>query len=560
MAAIDDQPIGLTPQGTFVDPTDRSKPKAADADSLPEKFGRYHILKKLGECGMGAVYLAHDTAMDRRVALKIPKLSGDTGSSERFDREARAAAALTHRHICPVYDVGEIDGKRFLTMAYIEGKPLSDFVKEDVGLNERVAAALIYKIAEALDYAHSNGVIHRDLKPANIMMRKEQGKNVWEPVIIDFGIALRMGKSDSRITQEGAIVGTPAYMAPEQVTRSVGEIGQSCDVYSLGAMLFQLLTGRLPFAGSVTEVITRKAVDDPVPPSTYKKDLDPRLDAICLKAIAKKPEDRHRSMGKLASDLKLFLKTANQKDTPQVLVPNSEEETGPSKSRQTKLPRWAVIGGVCVLLVGGILAWGLSGKPKPNQTVTPQSALVLHWHGFVQAERKGEFMELALKDGMTLFNKDQYRLVLSPSEDCFLYVIGVDRNNPTLLFPNEKIELNNRSLAKRDYQVPDGINWFTLDDQTGTETLYFVASRERLPDLEESVRTKNQDKLDGIIHELEKRSADQLQTRGATIEPDRRLTTAKLKNGREAQQEMTVSLGGDLVVKRIRFEHKAVAP
>ena len=220
---------------------------------LPKEFGRYRIVRKLGEGGMGIVYLAHDTELDRQVALKMPKLNEgmDNPLIERFYREARAAANLRHANICPVHDVGEVDGTHYICMAYIEGRPLSAYVRRDSTQPERQVALVVRKLAIALQEAHSHGVVHRDLKPANIMIDQHK-----EPVIMDFGLARQLDKhQDSRLTGQGSVVGSPAYMSPEQVAGDVDRLGPATDIYSLGVILFELLTGRVPFEGPVTAVL-----------------------------------------------------------------------------------------------------------------------------------------------------------------------------------------------------------------------------------------------------------------------------------------------------------------
>ena len=183
---------------------------------LSETFGRYRILKPLGEGGMGTVYLARDSQLDRLVALKVPKLEEKAGPDsealKRFFQEARAAATLNHPNICPIHDVGEIDGIPFLTMAYLEGQPLSALVERGKPMDQNQAAGIVRTLARAMEEAHGRGVVHRDLKPANVMMTAR-----GEPVIMDFGLALRDESVESRLTKSGAILGTPAYMAPEQL-------------------------------------------------------------------------------------------------------------------------------------------------------------------------------------------------------------------------------------------------------------------------------------------------------------------------------------------------------
>ncbi len=285
-----------------------STPSLSDSSnrtSLPEQFGRYRILKQLGKGGMGSVYLAHDTELDRKVALKVPHFTEAEGKNvrDRFYREARSAATLHHANICPVYDVGEMDGTLYLTMAYIEGESLSRFVDPNKPLTQRQVATLVRKLALALQEAHSRGVIHRDLKPSNVMISKR-----GEPVVMDFGLARRTTKGEVRLTQTGAIIGTPAYMSPEQVNGDLEAMGPQSDVYSLGVILYELLAGRLPFEGPMASVLAQIIAKEPVPPSMIRPGVDPALEAVCLKAMAKSIPDRMRSMADFAAALGEFLK------------------------------------------------------------------------------------------------------------------------------------------------------------------------------------------------------------------------------------------------------------
>ncbi len=274
-------------------------PKTGGAQNFPIPFGRYRLLKLLGKGGMGAVYLAHDTQLDRPVALKIPLFEAADGPQimERFYREARAAATIRHAHVCPLHDVGEIDGTPYLTMAFVEGKSLSE-VAATRPLTARLAAMLVRKLALALKEAHQLGIIHRDLKPANVMIDQR-----GEPLIMDFGLARRTKGGDARLTQQGSIMGTPAYMAPEQISGDLEGTGPASDVYSLGVILYELLTGRLPFTGDPLAVLAQALMDEPPAPSEVRPGLDPDLEAICLKAMAKKVADRYRSMAELAAAL-----------------------------------------------------------------------------------------------------------------------------------------------------------------------------------------------------------------------------------------------------------------
>jgi hypothetical protein len=274
-----------------------------DPADLPIQIGRYRLERLLGRGGMGAVFLAYDTQLDRHVALKVPSFGHDDGElRERFLREARAAATLRHPNLCPVYDIGEQDGVYYLTMAFIDGKPLSDFLPADKPFPAREAAELVRVLALALQEAHEHGIIHRDLKPANILIGPKK-----EPIITDFGLARRVASADQRLTHSGTVVGTPAYMPPEQVNGDVAAMGPCCDVYSLGVILYELLANRPPFEGPLGVLMAQIVLDPPTPPSKYRPGLDPALEAICLKALAKKPQDRFPSMLAFAHALEQWL-------------------------------------------------------------------------------------------------------------------------------------------------------------------------------------------------------------------------------------------------------------
>jgi hypothetical protein len=278
--------------------------RAAVPARLPAQFGRYRLERLLGKGGMAAVYLAYDTQLDRPVALKVPRFRGDDEGPqrERFFREARAAATLRHPNLCPVYDIGEHDGVCYLTMAYIDGKPMSAYLPGKKPVPLQKAAALVRVLARALQEAHEAGVIHRDLKPANILISRKK-----EPIITDFGLARRAAADDQRLTQSGAMMGTPAYMPPEQVNGDVGAMGPGCDIYSLGVILYELLAGRRPFEGPTGLLMAQIVMDPPPPLDEFRPGVDPALEAVCVKALAKRPADRYPSMRAFAAALDEWL-------------------------------------------------------------------------------------------------------------------------------------------------------------------------------------------------------------------------------------------------------------
>ena len=273
-------------------------------DAPLTQFGRYRIRKELGRGAMGAVYLAHDEQLDREIALKIPKFETDANADllERFYREARAAAALQHSGLCPVYDVGELDGQHYITMGFIKGRPLRDFTKSSKRQAGKQVARVIRKVALAMAEAHEHNIVHRDLKPANIMINLKN-----EPVVMDFGLARRSAEGEEQLTHTGTVIGTPAYMSPEQVDGDNENVGPHSDIYSLGVIFYEMLTGQLPFQGNLMSILKQIALTEPKPPAEIHDDIDPSLQDICLSMMAKKSEDRPASMSDVARDLTQWL-------------------------------------------------------------------------------------------------------------------------------------------------------------------------------------------------------------------------------------------------------------
>ena len=276
-------------------------------------FGKFLLRSELGRGGMGLVYEAQDTDLDRRVALKV-LLSSPSAEpqereleEERFIREARLSAKLKHPHIVTVYEAGVIHGRRYIAMEYIHGQPLSVWRRRG-SITVRQQVAILREIALAVHHAHEEGVIHRDLKPGNVLI---DGRN--EPHVADFGLAKFLGSDVSQsFTAEGRVVGTPTYMSPEQV-RGAKTIDRRTDVYSMGVMLYEIITGRLPFEGQTAMEIMMKAANDPVeaPHKITTVQLNAAvfsaLESICLKAMSRHPDDRYPDARRFAVDLTRWL-------------------------------------------------------------------------------------------------------------------------------------------------------------------------------------------------------------------------------------------------------------
>ena len=265
--------------------------------------GEYELLNEIARGAMGVVYRARHRTLDRIVAIKMV-LDGNRASEElreRFDIEARAAAALDHPGIVPVFDVGQWQDCPYFAMAYVEGESLANVLR-DGPIESYRAAQIAKEVADAICHSHEHQIIHRDLKPANIMIETAGASRVT-----DFGVSKLLG-SGSEITQMGELIGTPHYMPPEQAGGSTQPIGPAADVYSIGAVLFAMLTGRPPFqAASPVDVVAQVVSREPLPPSALIANVPPDLEVITLKCLRKRAIDRYASANELAEDLRRFL-------------------------------------------------------------------------------------------------------------------------------------------------------------------------------------------------------------------------------------------------------------
>ena len=337
-----------------------------------QSIGRYHIIEPLGEGGMAVVYKAYDTHLECEVAVKVIRTenlpqSGVERALKRFEREAKAVARLTHPNIVKVTDYGEEDGKPYLVMPYLPGGTLKQMIKERGQVPWQEAARILIPIAEALAYAHSQGVIHRDIKPSNILLTQS-----GQPMLTDFGVAkIIEDEATQDLTGTSATVGTPEYMAPEQITSKT--VDARADLYSLGVVFYEMITGRKPFEADTPLAVLFKHASDPLPrPSQFVPGLPEKVEQFLFKTLAKDVKDRYQSSDELCQGLRGL---SDAKGSPsQSNKSESAQKTSTQNVPKQKINKWIIIGSaVLVLLVGSYLLGSLRENP-PAATEEPQAS------------------------------------------------------------------------------------------------------------------------------------------------------------------------------------------
>ncbi len=377
--------------------TIRSKKLPTTITPEPTAPAGYEVLGQLGKGGMGIVYKARHIPLNRIVAIKMI-LGGKHASPEtlsRFRQEAEAAAHLTHPNIVSVYEVGEYQGMPYFSLEYVDGLAMSALLSE-ASLSSKRSAELMEQVSRAVHYSHQQGVIHRDLKPSNILITRD-----GDPKVADFGLAKRLDDEDQDQTRTGQILGTPGFMAPEQA-RGEKLIGPRTDVYALGAILYNMLTGRAPFvAPTPIETIQQVVSEDPVPPSRLQSNLDRDLETICLKCLDKEPNRRYANAADLADELQRV-----QQGKPILARPITARERLVKWCRRN--PRVATLSGIAAsllltLLCGGYISAAVINQQKIAETAAKVSAQ--------ESEALAEFQaDLAL---------DATRMVLYQTQEFF---------------------------------------------------------------------------------------------------------------------------------------------
>jgi hypothetical protein len=444
---------------------------AADAPPCPdpEEIDGYPIVGALGRGGMGVVYKARDRALPRFVAVKV--LRGAARLSEsgraRFRREAEALARLQHPNVVQILGTGEHDGQPYLVLEYVAGGSLDDRLRGQPQ-PPRDAALLVERLARAVGAAHRVGIIHRDLKPANVLLAPaapgDSGSTPYGiPKVSDFGLA-RSADPGERLTVGGALAGTPHYMAPEQTAGAGERVGPATDVYALGVILYEMLTGRPPFEAATSfELLARVSAEAPRPPRLLRPDLPAELERVCLKCLEKDPANRYPTPEALADDLKRFL--------------------------EPKPPRWLWGAAVAAVLLGlaALLVQHFRETPAPAVPVAPAWACDIDIRLWDPADAARRGLSLHDPGVLPLKPGDRFRVEARVNRPAYLYVVWIDteghlwpghpwreadwrRRGPES--PAQKLSLPEE--GGEGFEVPAG--------PPGTETLVLLARSTPLPD------------------------------------------------------------------------------
>uniref|UniRef100_A0A7C2JZ55 non-specific serine/threonine protein kinase n=1 Tax=Schlesneria paludicola TaxID=360056 RepID=A0A7C2JZ55_9PLAN len=368
---------------------DNSRPARANIEQAaagqPALIGSYEIIKEIGHGGMGIVYRARHQVLGRMAAIKLLH-SGTRAEQEevaRFAAEAKAAAQLDHPCIVPLYEVGEHEGQHFLALAFVEGESLARRVQSRP-LEPHDAARVMELVAQAVQYSHERGVIHRDLKPANILMTADD-----QPKVTDFGLA-KLLFQDAELTQTGQILGTPAYMPPEQASQDSSEVGPLADVYSLGATLYCLLTGRPPFQAARALDTLKQVIElEPVAPRALNAAIPVDLETICLRCLRKEPNDRYPSASALADDLQRF-----QTGRPILARPVTISERAWRWCRREPMKAGLALT-ACVSLFAGVMASSLFAWRASDRADVAEAALGREKTALIQAREGATAAKLA---------------------------------------------------------------------------------------------------------------------------------------------------------------------
>jgi serine/threonine protein kinase len=530
-----------------------------------QQFGSYVILDALGAGGMGEVYLARDTRLDRTVALKIlpPDISRDNRRMQRFRQEAKVASSLNQPNILTVFEFGEVGGLTFLATEFVDGETLRDYLRGKKKLKLVEILDINIQVLAALDAAHEANIVHRDIKPENVMIRRRD--HVVK--VLDFGLAKVTEKRTSKGGEEseaatefktapGIIMGTVNYMSPEQA--QAGAMDQRTDIWSTGVMLYEMVAGKMPFGGATSShTIVQILEKDPSPLS---KDVPTELERIVLKAMAKDPDERYQTAKDMLIDLRSLKRRLEvQAEIERTSSPTTERAAvvGDQPPAVQRNKRGLVIVLVTAMLfvtaaIFGINMWrSARDKGRAVTPAPPVSATTLTYWITVQKYKDGKPYHdpFTLAREMNFEPTYQIRVNVRSPQAGHLYILneGPASTQPefVVLFPSETANAGLSLLAAaQTVQIPEK-SWFQFDQQQGTEKLWLIFSADPVPELESVKQYANRQAKGLIPSAAENKSIQNFLATHSTSKPE----------SERGETLTTLKMSGNLLVYPLRLEH-----
>lgn len=535
--------------------------------STGQQFGSYVILDGLGAGGMGEVYLARDTRLDRTVALKIlpPDISGDKRRMQRFRQEAKVASSLNQPNILTVYEFGEVNELTFLATEFVDGETLRNHLRGNRKLKLGEILDINIQVLAALDAAHEANIVHRDIKPENVMIRRRD--HVVK--VLDFGLAKVTEKRHSTVKNEdseaatefktapGIIMGTINYMSPEQA--QAREVDERTDIWSTGVMIYEMVSGLLPFKGATdSHTIVQILEKDPVPLTNFTQRKVPgELQRIVAKSLSKSPDERYQTAKDMLIDLRSLKKQldaeAELHRTSSPTTPIAAVRSEPNKRRVLVI---ALLGmALFTAAIFGIYWWRASRTRQNNAAATPAAPPVsertLTYWITVQKYKGGKPYQdpFTLAGEINFEQSYQIRVNVQSAQPGYLYVLneGPESSQPEFVVVCPSVTANNNSSflpARKVVQIPED-TWLQFDNEQGVEKLWLVFSQDAVPELETARQYASKQTRNLITDGGQNKVVQSFLTANSTAKPE-------LEKG---ETLTTIKAAGKLLVYAIRLEH-----